>query len=75
MKNITNIAIKLFKIKYIIFLLVDKPILTKYKIPIRANILNLFSLINIVSISSLDIETKMTKSKKVNNKFINIIYI
>ena len=59
---------KLFIIKFIllIFLFIN-PIEIKYKIPEKANILNLLSLISIVFISSFDIENKIYASTKVNN--------
>jgi len=65
---------KFFKIKFIVFSsLVDKPIITKYEIPKKANILNFFSLINIVLMSSVEIDNKMYESIKVNNNLIDII--
>ena len=62
---------KLFIIKSNKFiLLVDRLKHTKYEIPKKANIFNLFSLISIVCMSSFDIENKMQKSEKVNNIYI-----
>ena len=61
-------------IKFIVFSsLFDKPVISKYKIPKKANILNFFSLINIVLMSSFEIENKMYESIKVNNNLIGII--
>tara|TARA_B100001250_G_scaffold24950_1_gene20685 strand:- start:62 stop:253 length:192 start_codon:yes stop_codon:yes gene_type:complete len=61
-------------IKFIVyFSLVDTPIIIKYNMPKNANTLNLFSLINIVLMSSDEIENKMYESIKVNNNLIDII--
>ena len=61
-------------IKFIVyFSLIDKPIIIKYNIPKKANTLNFFSLINIVLMSSDEIENKMYEIIKVNNNLIDII--
>ena len=61
-------------IKFIVyFSFIDKPIIIKYNIPKKANTLNFFSLINIVLMSSDEIENKMYESIKVNNNLIDII--
>ena len=71
MINMINIENKLFMIKFIMLIfLFDKPIANKYKIPDKANILNLVSLISIVFISSFDIKNKMYESTKVNNIYM-----
>ena len=69
-----TIESKLFIINLIVFFsLVDKPKITKYKIPNTANILNFFSLIIIVLMSSIEIENKIYERIKVNNNLTAII--
>ena len=71
MINMINIENKLFMIKFMTLIFsFNKPIDNKYKIPDKANILNLVSLINIVFISSFDIQNKMYESTKVNNIYM-----
>ncbi len=73
MINMINIENKLFMIKFMTLIFsFNKPIDNKYKIPDKANILNLVSLINIVFISSFDIQNKMYESTKVNNIYMQI---
>ena len=73
-KKTINIAKILSVIKSIVLIfLYSRPKVTIYIMPDMANIINLFSLISMVFISSLDIENKIHESIRVKNIFIFII--